>query len=70
VENFLPCDALGAAGLDHLCAQDRWRGELNGLCLVTVRGKVRQPGKIKLAAKADGLIMGTTCIENSLFVCS
>jgi len=34
----------------------------NGKCLVIVRGKAGQPGKIKLTAKADGLKVGTAAI--------
>ena len=35
----------------------------NGLCLVIVRGKAGQPGKISLTAKADGLKLGTATIK-------
>jgi beta-galactosidase len=39
------------------------RKAFNGLCLVIVRGKAGQPGKIKIIAKADGLKTGTASIK-------
>jgi beta-galactosidase len=39
------------------------RNAFNGLCLVIVRGKAGQPGRIKLTAKADGLRIGTVSIK-------
>jgi beta-galactosidase len=41
------------------------RKAFNGLCLVIVRGKAQQPGKIKLTANADGLKMGTASIKTT-----
>ncbi len=38
------------------------RKAFNGLCLVIVRGKAGQAGRIKLTAKAEGLKTGTTSI--------
>ena len=46
--------------------QSRDRKAFNGLCLVIVRGKPGQPGKIKLAAKADGLKIETVSIKTSV----
>jgi beta-galactosidase len=46
--------------------QSRDRKAFNGLCLVIVRGKPGQPGKIKLAAKADGLKIETISIKTSV----
>jgi beta-galactosidase len=46
--------------------QSHDRKAFNGLCLVIVRGKSGQPGKIKLAASADGLKVGTISIETEL----
>jgi beta-galactosidase len=43
--------------------QSQDRKAFNGLCLVIIRGKPGQPGKIGLTAKADGLKIGTTSIE-------
>jgi beta-galactosidase len=43
--------------------QSHDRNAFNGLCLVIVRGKAGQPGKIKLSAIADGLTVGTAWIE-------
>jgi beta-galactosidase len=42
------------------------RKTFNGLCLVIVRGKPGQPGRIQLTAKADGLKLGTASIKTSL----
>ncbi|MGH7953716.1 MAG: DUF4982 domain-containing protein, partial [Limisphaerales bacterium] len=42
------------------------RSAFNGLCLVIVRGKSGQPGKIEMTANADGLKMGTTSIKAEL----
>ncbi len=42
------------------------RKAFNGLCLVIVRGKPGQPGKIELVAKADGLKVGTVSIKTTL----
>ncbi len=42
--------------------QSHDRQAFNGRCLVIVRAKVGSPGKIKLAAKADGIEMGTVSI--------
>jgi beta-galactosidase len=41
------------------------RNTFNGLCLVIVRGKAGQPGKIKLSATADGLKVGTAWVETT-----
>ena len=41
------------------------RKAFNGLCLVILRGKAGQPGKIKLTATADGLEMGTATINTT-----
>jgi beta-galactosidase len=46
--------------------QSHDRKAFNGLCLVIVRGMPGQPGKIKLAAKADGLKIGTAFIKTTL----
>ena len=48
--------------------QSHDRKAFNGLCLVIVRGKAGQPGKINLAAKADGLKLGTASIKTTLRV--
>jgi beta-galactosidase len=45
--------------------QSHDRKTFNGLCLVIVRGKAGQPGKIKLSATADGLKVGTAWIETT-----
>jgi beta-galactosidase len=42
------------------------RKAFNGLCLVIVRGKPGQPGRIQLTAKADDLKLGTASIKTSL----
>jgi beta-galactosidase len=42
------------------------RKAFNGLCLVIVRGKAGQPGKIELTAKADGLALGKASIKTTL----
>lgn len=41
------------------------RKAFNGLCLVIIRGKSGQPGRIQLTAKADGLKAGTASIKTS-----
>jgi beta-galactosidase len=41
------------------------RNAFNGLCLVIVRGKAGQPGKIKITAAADGLKVGTASINTT-----
>jgi beta-galactosidase len=46
--------------------QSHDRKAFNGLCLVIVRGKPGQPGKIELTAKADGLKVGTASIKTTL----
>jgi beta-galactosidase len=46
--------------------QSHDRKAFNGLCLVIVRGKVGQPGRIQLTAKADGVKLGTVSIKTSL----
>ena len=38
----------------------------NGLCLVIIRSKSGQPGRIQLNASADGLKLGTTSIKTTL----
>ncbi len=43
--------------------QSHDRKAFNGLCLVIIRGKQGQPGKIKLVASADGLKIGTASIK-------
>jgi beta-galactosidase len=48
--------------------QSHDRKAFNGLCLVIVRGKAGQPGKINLTAKADGLKLGTASIKTTLRV--
>ncbi len=48
--------------------QSHDRKAFNGLGLVIVRGKVGQPGKIKLTATADGLQTGALSIETALEV--
>jgi hypothetical protein len=45
--------------------QSHDRNAFNGLCLVIVRGKAGQPGKIKLTAKADGLKIGAASIRTT-----
>ena len=45
--------------------QSHDRKAFNGLCLVIVRGKAGQPGKIKLTAKADDLELGTASIKTT-----
>jgi beta-galactosidase len=45
--------------------QSHDRKAFNGLCLVIVRSKAGQPGKIRLTAQADGLKMGTTSITTT-----
>jgi beta-galactosidase len=42
------------------------RKAFNGLCLVIIRGKAGQPGKIKLTAKSDGLKIATVSIKTTL----
>ena len=37
-----------------------------GLCLVIVRGKPGQPGKVKLIARANGLKMATVFIKTKV----
>ena len=39
------------------------RNAFNGFCLVIIRGKAGQPGRIRLTAKADGLKIGTAAIK-------
>ena len=46
--------------------QSQDRKAFNGLCLVIIRGKPGQPGKIQLTAKADGLKTGTASIKTTL----
>jgi beta-galactosidase len=46
--------------------QSHDRKAFNGLCLVIVRGKSGQPGRIQLTAKADGLKLGTASFKTSL----
>ena len=46
--------------------QSHDRKAFNGLCLVIVRGKPGQPGKIELTAKADGLKVGTASLKTTL----
>jgi beta-galactosidase len=46
--------------------QSHDRKAFNGLCLVIVRGIPGQSGKIRLAAKAHGLKMGTAVIKTTL----
>jgi len=41
------------------------RNAFNGLCLVIVRGKAGQPGKIKVTATAEGLKTGTVSIKTT-----
>ncbi|MFO1511572.1 MAG: beta-galactosidase GalB [Verrucomicrobiota bacterium] len=43
--------------------QSHDRNAFNGLCLVIVRGKAGQPGRLKLTAKAGYLEIGATSIE-------
>ena len=42
------------------------RNAFNGLCLVIIRGKPGQPGRIRLTAGADGLKAGTATIQTGL----
>jgi beta-galactosidase len=42
----------------------RERKAFNGLCLVIVRGKPGQPGKIRLTARAEGLKVGAFSIRS------
>jgi len=42
------------------------RKVFNGLCLMIIRGKPGQPGRIQVTAKADGLKMGTASIKTRL----
>ena len=46
--------------------QSHDRKAFNGLCLLIVRGIAGQPETIKLAAKADGLKIGTASIQTTL----
>lgn len=46
--------------------QSHDRNAFNGLCLVIVRSKSGQPGRICLTASADGLKMGAASIQTSL----
>ena len=46
--------------------QSHDRKAFNGLCLVIVRGKPGQSGKIELTAKADGLKIGTVSFKATL----
>jgi beta-galactosidase len=46
--------------------QSHGRKAFNGLCLVIVRGKAGQPGKIEVTARADGLKVGTASIKTAL----
>jgi beta-galactosidase len=46
--------------------QSHDRKAFNGLCLVMVRGKAGVSGNIKLAAKANGLTIGTASIATTL----
>jgi beta-galactosidase len=46
--------------------QSHERNAFNGLCLVIIRGKTSQPGKIRLTANADGLKLGTASIQTGL----
>ena len=46
--------------------QSHERNALNGLCLVIIRGKPGQPGRIRLTASADGLKTGTTTIQTGV----
>ena len=41
------------------------RKAFNGLCLVIVRGKAGQPGRIKVTATAEGLKVGTASIKTT-----
>jgi beta-galactosidase len=45
--------------------QSHDRNAFNGLCLVIIRAKPGQPGKIKLVATADGLKSGTVSIQTA-----
>ncbi len=45
--------------------QSHDRKAFNGLCLVVVRGKAGQPGKIKITATAQDLKTGTASIETA-----
>jgi beta-galactosidase len=46
--------------------QSHDRKAFNGLCLVVIRGKAGQPGKIKLTAMSDGLKVGALSIDTTL----
>ena len=46
--------------------QSHNRNAFNGLCLVIVRGKPGQAGKIKLTATAPGFRSGITSLETAL----
>jgi beta-galactosidase len=46
--------------------QSHERNTFNGLCLVIIRGKPGQPGKIHITAIAEGLKAGTTIIQSGL----
>ena len=46
--------------------QSHDRTAFNGLCLVIIRGKPGQPGKVELIAKADGLKIGMASIKTTL----
>ena len=46
--------------------QSHDRAAFNGLCLVIIRGKSGQPGKIQLAASAEDLEIGTASIKTKL----
>jgi beta-galactosidase len=44
--------------------QSHDRNAFNGLCLVIVRGKIANPGKITLFATAGGSLVGRTVIKS------
>jgi beta-galactosidase len=46
--------------------QSHDRKAFNGLCLVIVRAKAGQPGKIKITAKTDDLKVATISIKSKL----
>jgi beta-galactosidase len=46
--------------------QSHDRKAFNGVCLVIIRGKSGQPGKVMLTASADGLRIGTASIKTKL----
>jgi len=46
--------------------QSHDRKAFNGLCLVIIRGKPGQPGRIQVTASADGLKIGTASIKTKL----